>query len=99
MRLSQKSRDVIRDTVIELFGPEASVLLFGSRLDDRARGGDIDLLVSLSERDPESRRKELTLIARLQQQLGDQPIDVLLIEPGDQRSLLHDMALAQGVRL
>lgn len=99
MRLSSRSHRIIRETVAEIFGPNAQVLLFGSRLDDRARGGDIDLLVKLDRPDPESLRKELTLIARLQRRLGDQPIDVLLIEPGKQLSQIHAIALEKGVRL
>jgi len=99
MRLSQRNQRVIRETVAEIFGPDAQVLLFGSRLDDQARGGDIDLLVKLSHPDPDSRRKELTLVARLQRRLGDQPIDVLLIEPGEQPNTIQTIALEQGVHL
>jgi len=99
MRLSQRNLRIIRDTVAEIFGPDAQVLLFGSRLDDQARGGDIDLLIKLSHPDPESRRKELTLVARLQRRLGDQPIDVLLIEPGEQLNSIQTIALEQGIHL
>ena len=99
MRISPRTQTIIRETVSDIFGPEAQVLLFGSRLDDQARGGDIDLLIKLNHPDPESRRKELTLIARLQRRLGDQPIDVLLIEPGDQLSAIQAQALEQGVQL
>ncbi len=99
MRLNQRSQQVIRETVTEVFGPSAQVLLFGSRLDDQARGGDIDLLVKLGQPDPDARRKELTLIARLQRRLGDQPIDILLIEPGERLSAIQNIALEQGVPL
>jgi predicted nucleotidyltransferase len=99
MRLNQRNQEVIRETVTEVFGPAAEVLLFGSRLDDQARGGDIDLLVKLGQADPDARRKELTLIARLQRRLGDQPIDVLLIEPGQQPNSIQSIALKQGVQL
>ena len=47
MRLSQQTQQVIRDTVREVFGVEANVKLFGSRINDDARSGDIDLLVEL----------------------------------------------------
>jgi len=76
MRLSQKTQKIIRDTVHEVFGIEANVKLFGSRIDDDARGGDIDLLVELSSITAELERKTMQLVARLQLRIGDQPIDV-----------------------
>jgi len=99
MRISSQNHKIIRDVVDEIFGPTADVLLFGSRLDDKKRGGDIDLLVKLNQPDPDSLRKELTLVARLQRRLGDQPIDVLLIQPDEPLSDIQAQALEQGVRL
>lgn len=48
MRLTQQEQKVICDSINKV-DPEAQILLFGSRVDDQARGGDIDILV-LSER-------------------------------------------------
>ena len=47
MRLTVSKRLTIRDTVRTVVGAGARVRLFGSRTDDSARGGDIDLLVEL----------------------------------------------------
>lgn len=44
MRLTEKEADVIRKQIL-LADPEAKIYLFGSRTDDKAKGGDIDLLV------------------------------------------------------
>ncbi len=44
MRLSPDACEVIVRTTVELAGPDARVLLFGSRLHDHLKGGDIDLL-------------------------------------------------------
>ena len=79
MRLAEESRKVIRDTAREIFGPAEEARLFGSRLDDTARGGDLDFLVILPESLVESPRKSLTFVARLQRRLGDQHIDVLVL--------------------
>jgi uncharacterized protein len=99
MRLSTQTRNVIRDTALEIFGPAAEVRLFGSRLDDTARGGDLDLLVTLPAPEDDSRRKTLTFVARLQRQLGDQPVDVLLVDPMTQLQPVHQQALREGVPL
>jgi len=99
MRLAEESKRVIRDTAREIFGPAAEVRLFGSRLDDAARGGDLDLLVVLPEPLAESPRKSLTFVARLQRRLGDQHIDVLVLDPLTPRQPVHEHAMRQGVTL
>lgn len=81
MRLSDTQRETIKDVTNALFGNSATVKLFGSRLDDTARGGDIDLLVT-SDRLVENKvEKALYMVARLQIRLGDQPIDVIVVDP------------------
>ncbi len=45
MRLTKQQTHTIIQTVSRLAGTEAVVHLFGSRLNDRAKGGDIDLLI------------------------------------------------------
>lgn len=47
MRLSTTSRQLIRQAITEFVGEQASVKLFGSRLDAQQKGGDIDLLVTV----------------------------------------------------
>ena len=99
VRLSDATQKVIRQTVAEIFGPEAKVLLFGSRTDPRARGGDIDLLVVSDKPVAEPERKALKLVARLQIRLGDQPIDVLVLDPQTLRQPIHEEALRTGIAL
>jgi len=99
MRLSEESQEIIRETVEEIFGHQAKVMVFGSRLDDTKRGGDIDLLIQVDETSPEDRRKSLNLAARLQLRLGDQPIDVLLMSPETIRTPILVEALRTGVQL
>ena len=45
MRLNDKIREIIKTEVANQLGPDAVVRLFGSRVNDTQRGGDIDLLV------------------------------------------------------
>lgn len=47
MRLTAAERRAIKSSAATVFGRTATVRLFGSRVDDRARGGDIDLHIEL----------------------------------------------------
>ena len=99
MRLTREQQEIIRRTTREVFGPEATVWLFGSRVDESQRGGDIDLLIEAPTPVEERERKVLRLTARLQIRLGDQPIDVLVLDPETPRQRIHDEALRTGVAL
>ena len=99
MRLSESSKRVISETVREVFGETASVRLFGSRVDDTARGGDIDLLVQVPTVLPDAPRKVLQLTARLQMRLGDQPVDILLLDPATPLSGVYVQACREGLTL
>ena len=46
MRLTPLQRDVFKRLSREVFGLEAHLLLFGSRIDEQRRGGDRDLYVT-----------------------------------------------------
>jgi len=93
MRLTADQLDVIRQEVRRL-DPEAAVYLFGSRVDDGRRGGDIDLLIFsgvITER--LKRRLRLALYDRL----GEQKIDIVVAR--DERDPFVRMAKQQGVSL
>jgi predicted nucleotidyltransferase len=45
MRLTEFQQNQILTLLHQQWGKDASVWLFGSRLDDQKRGGDVDLLV------------------------------------------------------
>lgn len=45
MRISDYQRKIILDSAKKLFGDDVQVRLFGSRVDDAKKGGDIDLYV------------------------------------------------------
>ena len=99
MRLTSQQIATIRQVVAEQLGSGARVLLFGSRVDDAARGGDIDLLVE-TKRELANRSAEASrLAAKLQLALGDQRIDVLIIDPTTRLQPIHRAAKETGVAL
>ena len=99
MRLTSHQIRAIVAATHELAGDDAQVRLFGSRLHDELKGGDIDLLVELAR--PVSRPVWLAaqITARLQRALGDRKIDVLVIDPGMALETVHKVARAEGVLL
>jgi predicted nucleotidyltransferase len=99
MRLTDEQCRVVREEAARIFGRNVTVRLFGSRIDDNVRGGDIDLLVESNERIPDRQRKTLQLVAKLQIRLGDQPIDVLALDPETVPQPVHEQARRTGVRL
>jgi predicted nucleotidyltransferase len=99
MRLTTEQQETIRNGVSTLFSSPVEVFLFGSRVDDSAKGGDIDLLIVLPE---PVENHALTLgrvSARLSMLLGGRKVDVLLQYPGALQQPIHRVALQQGVKL
>lgn len=74
MRLTGEEIAVIKN-VIHQFDEQADVRLFGSRTDDYARGGDIDLLVLSTKI---TYRDKLLIRSRLKDKLGNRKIDILV---------------------
>jgi predicted nucleotidyltransferase len=99
MRLTPETRQIIKHEAANLLGADCEVRLFGSRLDDDQRGGDIDLLVVTPH--PIENRVELEcrLAARLFLRLGGRNVDVLIKDTASPDSPIHRHAMQQGVVL
>ncbi len=101
MRLTPQQQSAIRTTATETFGEEANVWLFGSRVDDNKRGGDIDLLIETNQSDVAAIvRAELAFLTKLQMKLGEQKIDVLVDYPTrHSRPPIFTIAKQTGIQL
>ena len=99
MRLLPQHIDSIKQHTLGIFGPYAVVRLFGSRLDDAARGGDVDLHVDC----PTALESPAAAIARLSvacsRAMSGRKVDVLLSAPGLQEQPIHRVARQEGVVL
>lgn len=78
MRLTTQQQQAIREEVAEVFGQDALVRLFGSRVDDAARGSDIDLHIESQGTSAQQLDRELELHARLMRRLGERQIDIVV---------------------
>jgi predicted nucleotidyltransferase len=81
MRLSIQEIAAIKAAAVEAFGQDAVVRLFGSRLDDGARGGDIDLHIETGVVGDEWRARD-RFHNRLFRDIPPQKVDVVISRRG-----------------
>ncbi len=99
MRLTSAQVDVIREVAAQLAGRAARVWLFGSRVRDDARGGDVDLMLELDESVAEPAQLSARLAAKVSRAMYGRKVDVLIKAPNLQLLPIHAVALAEGIRL
>ena len=99
MRLSPESISIIVQTVKAQLGEEAQVRLFGSRLDDSAKGGDIDLHISVGKPLPNLVWEGAQLATKLERLLEGRKVDVRLIDASQSVQAIDHIALKEGVLL
>ena len=99
MRLTVQQTRTIKQLAMQIAGEQARVRVFGSRLDDRARGGDLDLMLELPEPVANPALLAAQLSARASRLMHGRKVDVLLAAPDLMRLPIHDMAFREGVEL
>jgi uncharacterized protein len=82
MRLTEAERRDIALAAASVLPPGTRVSLFGSRVDDARRGGDVDLLVEMpAPASPDELvRLRGRLTAQLYRRMGERRIDVLMCQ-------------------
>lgn len=80
----------------QVAGERSRVRVFGSRLDDHAKGGDIDLLVELDDSVENPALMSAQLSAYISKAMHGRKVDVLLSAPNLLRLPIHDIAFKNG---
>ncbi len=95
MRLSSKQLSII-ESAIRNRDPEASIYLFGSRVNDDAKGGDIDLLVisNLIEF-----RDEIAIRREILDEIGWQKLDLIVRPDKNSQTPIVRIAIESGIPL
>lgn len=96
MRLSNSQRSLIRECVESLLGSEVEIFVFGSRLNDSLRGGDVDLMLISPRSIPLA--KKLELECDLEDRLG-LPVDILVIPPQGPQTAFQHLAIERAQKL
>lgn len=88
MRLQPNEVNAIAEAARDAFTPGTAVFLFGSRVDDSKRGGDIDLLIEIPEAIPPAElvHRRTRFVSRIYRLLDEQRIDVIITTQDQQDS-------------
>ena len=100
MRLTSFQQQTICNKARHYFGNMTQVWLFGSRVDDSKRGGDIDLYIELENQDISLiAMAKLHFLRSLHSELGEQKIDVVLRLANTNTLAVYDIAKEMGIQL
>ncbi len=97
VRLSEYEIEAIKETAQEVFGEGTRVWLFGSRTDPSLKGGDIDLYIETKDYS-DVVEKKIQFIAKLEERIGEQRIDVI-VKPSGSSDTLSQNVKSSGVEL
>jgi predicted nucleotidyltransferase len=99
MRLTPAQINTIQNTVHAVLGEGAQVTLFGSRVDDSLKGGDVDLMVEVAQGIEDPAVVSARIASRISRVMHGRKVDVLLKAPNLLEQPIHRIASQEGVRL
>jgi predicted nucleotidyltransferase len=99
MRLSEFEKESIKSLAGLHFGTDVRVYLFGSRTNNKERGGDIDLFISNPNEEHLNARTKINFLTDLILLIGEQKIDVVLDNHSLKNSLFLKKIYQTGVQL
>jgi predicted nucleotidyltransferase len=95
MRITEHEKNVIIDAVVNV-DPNAKVWLFGSRVDDSKKGGDIDIAI-FSEKIDKDVMQKIQVRRLICDRIGEQKIDIVTTNSG--KEAIFRLAVAEGIQL
>jgi len=96
VRLSTFEVNIIKNTILKYI-EDAKILLFGSRVYDNKKGGDIDLLVETSHNI--SLKEKINILTQLEMQGIQRKVDLLFKTPYTKKQNIIQTALKEGILL
>ena len=94
MRLTDYEVKMIKQVFLDIF-KHGNIYLFGSRVDDEKRGGDIDLYIQTNNKNILT--KKIKFLSKIKQIIGDQKIDIVISR--DKTRVIEKEAIANGIQL
>ena len=95
MRLNQNQIDCFKKLSLEIFNSD-DIYLFGSRVDDSLRGGDIDIYIQTKQKENILKSK-IIFLREFEKACGEQKVD-LIIDNHSVKKEIFEIA-KQGIKL
>lgn len=96
MRISDEDVLIIKSTILKYI-QNAKIILFGSRITDNKKGGDIDILIQTDEN--VSLKQELKILAEIELKGLTRKIDLLFQTPNTKNQNIINTAIKEGIIL
>jgi predicted nucleotidyltransferase len=97
MRLPEALKTELISSIYSVFGP-VPILLYGSRVHDEKRGGDIDIAIQVDVPPAEFEQKRISLLTILTRKDFPLPVDIVQYYPA-MAELLKNEIDREGIRL
>ena len=95
IRLKDEEIEIIKEVAIEIFGEDAKVYIFGSRVDLTKKGGDIDIFIETQKE--VSLNQEIEFLAKLEIKGIERSVDVLIKAKNRDNKPIFEEAKRTGV--
>jgi predicted nucleotidyltransferase len=96
MRLSNHEIDIIKRNILKYI-KDAKIMLFGSRVDDAKKGGDIDIFVETKQE--VTLKEQLKILANIEMEGLSRRVDLLVKTPNSKEQNIFKTAMQEGVLL
>ncbi len=83
MRISEREKNAIVTVFNKFKDRDSSLFLFGSKIDENKKGGDIDLLVVFEKSEDIVKFDRLSFLVELKKQIGERKIDLTMASQAD----------------
>jgi len=99
MRLTKQHIKKIHQVVEGLLDEDAQIHLFGSRVDDDLKGGDVDIMITTASVVGRPAVMAARIATQIEKKLEGRQVDVLLSTPETHIEPIHIIAKQKGIQI